>query len=142
EMSCHFFFNDRYFGYDDGIYAALRLFELLQLGKTLDELLAIFPKKYSTREFRIACPDSKKNSIVQQLKDVFTTRRDAHVITIDGVRVTMPYGWGLVRASNTQAVLSIRFESDSLDGLSRIKQDFIELLQPLLDTNLTEAFNG
>lgn len=143
ELSCHFFFHDRYFGYDDGIYAMLRLFELLaQSGKSLDELLTIFPNKYSTREFRIPFDDSKKNEIIAEVKAYFVLRADAQIMTIDGIRVTMPYGWGIVRASNTQPVLTIRFESDTSDGLERIKQDFQEVLQPYFDhIILKEIFN-
>jgi phosphomannomutase/phosphoglucomutase len=141
EMSCHFFFSDRYFGYDDGIYAMLRLFELLlQSGKTLDELLAVFPPKCSTREFRIPCPDSKKNVIVNTLKKAFAARKDAQLITMDGVRVAMPYGWGIVRTSNTQPVLSMRFEADTWDNLQRVQLDFIELLQPYFESNLKKIF--
>jgi phosphomannomutase/phosphoglucomutase len=129
ELSCHFFFHDRYFGFDDGIYALMRLFELLvQTGKSLGELLAVFPHKYSSVEYRIACPEEKKQSIVRDATKVFSVRPSAKVITLDGVRVTMPYGWGLVRASNTQPMLSLRFESDSLEGLKKIKSDFIDVL--------------
>ena len=141
ELSCHFFFHDRYFGYDDGIYAALRLFELLhQSGKSLDELIAVFPQKYNTREFRIACPDNKKAAIITHVKNIFSQRTDAQLITIDGVRVTLPYGWAIVRPSNTQSVLSVRLESDTRDGLKRIKKDFIIVLQPYFDLDLQKLF--
>ncbi len=134
ELSCHFFFADRYFGYDDGIYAMLRLFELLEkTGKTLDELVATIPKKISSREYRIACDDTKKQEIVQAVKDQMIKRPDVQAITIDGVRATMPYGWGLVRASNTQPALTIRFESDTLEGLNRVKEDFYKALVPYFD---------
>jgi phosphomannomutase/phosphoglucomutase len=130
ELSCHFFFNDRYFGYDDGVYAALRLFEmLLKSGKTLDTLLEVFPQKYSSLEFRIPCPEAKKQAIIEKVKTYFASRSDAHLITMDGVRVTLPQGWGIVRASNTQPVLSMRFEGNTQDDLKEIKQDFIEALK-------------
>ncbi len=131
ELSCHFFFHDRYFGYDDGIYAMLRLFELLyESGKTLDELIATVPKKISSREYRIACDDHKKREIVEMVKSAMLARSDVKAITIDGVRATMSYGWGLVRASNTQPALTLRFESDTYEGLVRVKQDFYDLLKP------------
>lgn len=134
ELSCHFFFHDRYFGYDDGIYAMLRLFELLQeSGKSLDELIATVPKKISSREYRIACDDDKKQEIVALVKNTMLARTDVQALTIDGVRATMPYGWGLVRASNTQPALTIRFESDTYEGLNRVKQDFYNALQSYFD---------
>lgn len=135
ELSCHFFFHDRYFGYDDGIYAALRLLELLHLsGKSLQELLASIPQKVSSPEFRIACKnDTEKLLIVAAVKDIFCQRTDIELITIDGIRAHMSYGWGLLRASNTQPVISLRFESNDADGLARVKKDFYTLLQPYFD---------
>lgn len=129
ELSCHFFFKDRYFGYDDGIYAMLRLFEIiLHSQKTLSELLTIFPKKYSSRELRLACEEEKKQQVIDELKTHFLQRDDVAMITLDGIRVTMPYGWGIVRPSNTQAVLSMRFESDIPEGLQKVIDDFLEIL--------------
>lgn len=134
ELSCHFFFADRYFGYDDAFYAMMRLFELLvQSGKSLDELLGAIPKKVSSPEYRVKCPEDKKVPIVAAVKDLFAKRDDAKLITIDGVRATLPYGWGLVRVSNTQPALTIRFESDSQQGLQQVKQDFYTALQPYFD---------
>lgn len=133
ELSCHFFFKDRYFGYDDGIYSMLRLFEILtESGKTLEELLKVFPKKYSSRELRLACAEDKKSMILQNLKNHFLKRDDVSIIKIDGIRVTMPYGWGIVRPSNTQSVLSMRFESDTAGGLKKVIDDFHKALTPYL----------
>lgn len=130
ELSCHFFFHDRYFGYDDGIYAALRLFEiLLRTGKTLHELLMIFPKKVSTPEIRIACNQDQMDGVVKKVHAFFAARSDCKILTIDGIRVIKDYGWGMLRSSNTQPVLCLRFESDSLQGLHDVKQDFLEALQ-------------
>lgn len=137
ELSCHFFFADRYFGYDDGIYAVLRLLELLQQsGKTLEELLQKFPQKISSQEIRIHCADDRKQEVVQAVKHTFAQRSDIELITIDGVRVVARYGWGMLRASNTQAELCLRFESDTQEGLQKIKQDFIDTLVPYVDESL------
>ena len=131
ELSCHFFFKDRYFGYDDGIYAALRLFELLvQSHKNLDELVRIFPKKYSTSEIRIECPDNQKNVIVEQVKENFEKMPNVHVMTIDGIRVTMNDGWGMLRSSHTQPVLCLRFEANSPAALQTIKEKFVQHMKP------------
>jgi phosphomannomutase/phosphoglucomutase len=134
ELSCHFFFKDRYFGYDDGIYAALRLIELLNASqKSLEQLLEIFPKKYSSQEFRLYCPDEKKQEVIAQLKQELSRFPNASLITIDGIRATFPFGWGIVRASNTQAALSMRFESDTKEGLHKVITLFYELLKPYLN---------
>jgi len=133
ELSCHFFFKDRSFGYDDGIYAMLRFFEIIQeTEKSPAQLISIFPSKYSSPEFRLSCPEAKKRSIVDHLKDYFSQQKDGSIITIDGVRVTFPFGWGIVRASNTQAALSMRFESDSKKGLQNIMERFETALIPEL----------
>jgi phosphomannomutase/phosphoglucomutase len=135
ELSCHFFFHDRYFGYDDGIYAALRTLELLhENNKSLDELLSMVPHKKSSPEFRIACAnDDIKTTIVDHVKKAFALRTDLDVITIDGIRAHMNYGWGLIRASNTQPVICLRFESDSSEGLLQVKNDFFQLLLPFFE---------
>jgi len=130
ELSCHFFFKDDYFGYDDGIYAMMRLFKLLEeTGKSLQELLTVFPKRVSSMEYRIDCPEEKKKEIIQALKNAFAQRSDVQLLTIDGVRATMNNGWGIVRPSNTQPVLSMRFESDSESGLKNVKQEFFDVLK-------------
>lgn len=129
ELSCHFFFNDTYFGFDDGVYAMLRLFDLLlKEQRSLDELLAMYPVLHSSIEYRIACPEHKKQLIVQTVKDLFLQKEGAEVITIDGVRVTTPYGWALLRASNTQPMLSMRFEAESKEGLERMKEEMVAAL--------------
>ncbi|MCK5632222.1 phosphomannomutase/phosphoglucomutase [bacterium] len=134
ELSCHFVFGDRYFGYDDGIYAMLRLFERVEkTGKSLQELIQVFPKKISSPEFRIFCDEKIKLTIVDGVKKIFECRDDIEILTIDGVRATMPYGWGIVRASNTQPVICLRFESDSCDGLKKVRNDFLQALQPYFD---------
>jgi phosphomannomutase/phosphoglucomutase len=144
ELSCHFFFHDRYFGYDDGIYALLRLLEIIiSSGKSLDELIAIFPKKISSSEIRLACAEDKKQEIIAQIKKYFSSRKDAQLIMIDGVRAQLPYGWGLVRASNTQPVLSIRFEADNEENLKKIIAEFIQAFGSYYDHQmLLRQFSG
>lgn len=129
ETSCHFFFKDRHFGYDDGIYAMFRLFELLvQSNKNLSELLKVFPHKVTSPEYRIPCDESTKYAMVQEMKGLFYQKKNVKILAIDGVRVTTDYGWGIIRASNTQPVLSIRFEANSEIDLQKIKEDFISVL--------------
>lgn len=143
ELSCHFFFDDRYFGYDDGIYAAMRLFEcILHSGKSLTELLSLYPKRFSSREIRIECREEVMPLIIEDLKRHFARRQDIDIITIDGIRVTMHYGWGIVRASNTQSVLCMRFESDSKQGLQQVRDDFCDALKPFFnEATLREYIN-
>jgi len=138
ELSCHFTFNDRYLGYDDGIYAGLRTIEILhQTGKSLDELLTIIPHKISSPEIRLACSsDAQKATIVTHVTGILAARTDLDLITIDGIRAQMSYGWGLVRASNTQPVICLRFESDTTAGLTRIKEEFFQALTPFFDNDL------
>ena len=137
ELSCHFFFEDRYFGYDDGIYAMMRLFEIIQdSGKSLEELLRIFPKKYSSPEIRIPCNEDEKQIIIDHIIKYFKSRTDAKLLLIDGIRVTLPYGWANVRASNTQPVLSMRFEGNSPDELRKIKQEMADLLTDYFDEKI------
>jgi phosphomannomutase/phosphoglucomutase len=134
ETSCHFFFRDKHFGYDDGVYAMFRLIELLvQSKKSLTELLTVFPHKVTSPEFRITCAEDKKNKVVEGVKDLFSQQKNVKLITIDGVKVITDYGWGLVRASNTQPALSIRFEANTAEDLQRIKEDFIQVLVHFLD---------
>ncbi len=125
EMSGHIFFADRYFGYDDAIYATLRLVEIICKKKVkLSQLLQNIPKTFITEEIRFNCPEDKKFSIPEKLKaliieDKTLKNQIKDIITIDGVRIIFEDGWGLVRASNTQSVLVMRFEGNSLE-----KRDF------------------
>lgn len=141
ELSCHFNFADHYFGFDDGIYAGLRLLSLLKsTGKTLEELLTIIPKRYGSFEIRMPCPEDKKLEIIATMKEVFAQRPEASLMTLDGVRVEMPYGWGIIRPSNTQPMLSIRFESASPEGLNKIKHDFLQALKPYFDQEFLRKY--
>lgn len=134
ELSCHFFFHDRYFGYDDGIYAALRLVELLiRSGKTLHELWQIVPRMVSSPEIRIACSEEKKYEVVEAVKQHFLADKNVQILLLDGVRVAWPHGWGIVRVSNTQAVVSMRFEADDESHLKQVKNQFYQILVQYLD---------
>jgi phosphomannomutase/phosphoglucomutase len=117
ELTGHMFFKERYFGYDDAIYASVRLLEILSNSdRPLSALLADLPKTVSTPEIRIACPDERKFIIADLAKDYF--RKHYDIIDIDGVRVQFPDGWGLIRASNTQPALVLRFEARTADQLN------------------------
>jgi phosphomannomutase/phosphoglucomutase len=112
ELSGHIFFKERYFGYDDAVYASLRLLEILaNSGKPLSELLADLPKSVSTPELRVDCPDDKKFIIADKATQYFRQHYD--VVDVDGVRVQFPQGWGLIRASNTQPAMVLRFEAQT-----------------------------
>ena len=129
ELSCHFMFKDRYFGSDDALYALLRFMEILtQTGSTLKALLERFPKNYTTGEVRIPCAEEQKEDIVETVKAYFASRPDVVIMTMDGVRATAPYGWGIVRASNTQPVISFSCEAMTPEGFERIKNDFNQAL--------------
>ena len=120
EMSGHLFFADRYFGYDDAIYAAARVLEILsRTDEKLSDILADVPKTVTTPEIRIDCPDEIKFDVVRDVTEVF--RKSHRIIDTDGVRILFPDGWGLIRASNTQPVLVLRFESSTADMLERIR---------------------
>lgn len=137
EVSGHFFFYDCYFGYDDGIYAALRLLSLLkQKNAHLDELIQQIPTKVSSSEFRVACDEEKKRHLVDAVREVLSKRSDVKIITIDGIRATLPMGIGILRASNTQAVVSMRFEADSEKNLIEIKKIFVQAMAPYIDETL------
>ncbi len=120
EMSGHMFFADRYFGYDDALYAACRLLEIIAATKkSVSELLADVPQTFNTPEIRVECADNIKFNVVKKVTAFF--RKDYEVIDIDGMRVVFDDGWGLVRASNTQPALVLRFEALSKDRLEEIR---------------------
>jgi len=110
EMSGHMFFADRYHGYDDALYAACRLMEIVaDSGRPLSAQLEGLPEMVSTPEIRVDCPDETKFEVVARVAERLKTTHE--VIDVDGARVVFPHGWGLVRASNTQPVLVLRFEA-------------------------------
>ena len=120
EMSGHIFFANRWFGFDDGIYSSARLLELLtHTDRPLSTLLSDVPRTFSTPELRVDCPEDKKFAVVRLAQEWFRARYDA--VTVDGVRVVFPDGWGLVRASNTQPLLVLRFEARTPERLAEIE---------------------
>ncbi len=123
EMSGHVFFADRYHGFDDAVYAALRLIEIVaDAGRPLHELLADVPKTFATPELRVDCADDVKFAIVDRVRDHYRKTHD--VIDVDGARVLFGEGaWGLVRASNTQPVLVLRFEAGTPERLDAIRAE-------------------
>ena len=127
EMSGHLFFADRYYGYDDAIYASMRLLEILARdGRTIGEMLADVPKTFTTPELRVDCPDAVKFDVVRAVTDHY--KRAGHdVVDIDGARVGFGKpgepAWGLVRASNTGPVLVMRFEATTAEHRDRIRAE-------------------
>lgn len=120
EMSGHVFFGDKFFGYDDAVYAALRLLEIIsKTGEKVSQLLDGIPPAFSTPEIRIECPDEIKFHLVEKVKEEF--KKEYKVIDIDGVRIEFPDGWGLIRPSNTQPALVLRFEARTKDRLEEIR---------------------
>jgi phosphomannomutase/phosphoglucomutase len=121
EMSGHMLCADKWFGFDSGIYAALRVLEILdETGKRIPDLLADVPKTYATPEIRVPCPDERKFEVVRRAVLEFKKVHD--VVEIDGARIQFPDGWGLVRASNTQPVLVMRFEAQTQERLVSIRR--------------------
>ena len=134
EMSGHIFFADRFYGFDDAAYAGARVLEILsKTDKTLSELLSDLPETFSTPELRVECSEEKKFEIVKQIAEEFAETNE--VITIDGARILFENGWGLVRASNTQAILVLRFEADSEENLKEIQETVESKVNDLIAEN-------
>ncbi len=128
EMSGHMFFADRYLGYDDALYAACRLIEIVERsGKPLSAQLAGLPRLVSTPEIRVDCADEAKFQVVERVAGRF---KETHqVIDVDGVRVLFEHGWGLLRASNTQPVLVMRFEAENQNWLQQYQREVEDALE-------------
>jgi phosphomannomutase/phosphoglucomutase len=130
EMSGHMFFGEGFFGFDDALFAAGRLMRYVaSTGKTLDELVESLPQYFSTPEMRLECPEERKFEIPEALKKEFASRY--RVIDTDGARVEFGDGWGLVRASNTQPVVVVRFEARTPERLAEIEASMMEPLRRL-----------
>jgi len=137
EMSGHIFFADRFYGFDDATFAGARVIEILSRSdKPLSALLADLPPTFSTPELRVDCSDDTKFDVVARVAEYFA--RDHEVITIDGARIIFEHGWGLVRASNTQAILVLRFEAQSDEHLAKIRS----IVETKVDQFIAEAEKG
>jgi phosphomannomutase/phosphoglucomutase len=136
EMSGHVFFADRNYGYDDAPYAGLRLCEIISTtGKNIQQLLHGLPPSFNTPEIRIDTTEEKKILIVEKVKEKFTElvkTSDIKLNFIDGIRISFQDGWALCRASNTQAIIVVRFESNTPEGLKRIETSVMEIVNKYL----------
>lgn len=135
EMSGHIFFADRNYGYDDAPYAGLRLCEIIsKSGKTIPELLSGLPTAFNTPEIRIDTTEEKKVLIVEKVKDFFVNQKNTEIQVnlIDGIRISFIDGWALARSSNTQPVLVVRFESGTQEGLDRIQNSVMTIVNKYL----------
>ena len=128
EMSGHIFYQHRYYGFDDAVWVTGRLLEIVaRADKPVSRFLEDWPQLYNTPEIRLDCPDEIKFRVVERVRDHFRSRY--RVVDVDGMRVIMPGGWGLLRASNTQPVVVLRFEADSPQRLEEIKREVEEALE-------------
>lgn len=133
EMSGHMFFKHRYFGYDDAIYAACRLVEIVaNEDAPLSEIMATIPKYPSTPEIRLECPEAHKFAVVKEIVAHF--RKTHPVIDVDGARIDFGDGWGLVRASNTTPLLVMRFEADTEARLAEIRRTVESKVEEVMKT--------
>lgn len=124
EMSAHIFFKHRYYGYDDAVYTAVRLLSVVASSdRSFTGMLAALPVMYNTPEIRFDCPDDRKFTVVDEITARARTLDGVEIFDMDGVRAETAYGWWLLRASNTQPMLVVRCESDTADGLERLKDD-------------------
>jgi phosphomannomutase/phosphoglucomutase len=139
EFSGHIFFKERWFGFDDGMYAAARLIEILSTSDPdLDLQLEAFPESISTPELKVATSEEQKFHIIERLVDT-ADFEDGKISTLDGVRVDFPDGWGLVRASNTTPMLILRFEAETEEAMARIQHQFKQQLSSI-DNSLQFGF--
>jgi len=133
EMSGHIFFADRYFGFDDAIYSSARLAEILSRSEQkLSQMLSDLPQTFHTPEIRIYASDEVKFKIVEDVKKELA--RIYPIIDIDGVRAIYPKGWGLVRASNTQEALVLRFEGETKEDLEAIKKEVEKTIEKVIES--------
>ena len=139
EMSGHIFFNDKWYGFDDGHYSGVRIIEIMSKeNQSISSMNGMLPKLYSTPELNIEVTDNNKFKIIEKFAK--NCQLDGEKITIDGLRINFKNGWGLLRASNTTPKLVLRFEGDSNDSLISIKESFLNELSricPEIDINLT-----
>jgi phosphomannomutase len=140
EMSGHIFFKERWYGFDDGTYAACRLLEILSQSEDANAVLNALPTSFSTPELNVKCAEGQPHTVVDQLVARVNFAAPATVNTIDGLRVDWPDGFGLIRASNTTPVLVMRFEGHTPEALNRIQTDMQALLHSVMpDAVLDQA---
>ena len=132
-MSGHIFFLERWYGFDDGAYVAARLLEIIASSNdTVSEVFSQFPQTVNTPEIKLAISDEQKFSFMEHFAKE-ADFSDANIIRIDGLRIEWPFGWGLVRASNTSPCLTLRFEADSEENLEKVKLRIVSELERLGD---------
>lgn len=124
EMSGHLFFKERWYGFDDGLYAGARLLELLSHESDMNTVLNNLPDSINTPELQIRTAEGENYSLIAELQKKAVFNNPQQVVTIDGLRVEYSDGFGLARASNTTPVIVLRFEADSETALKRIQEDF------------------
>jgi phosphomannomutase len=127
EMSGHYFFNDRYFGYDDALYAMMRILELMTLGYDVGQFLSLIPRFYASSELKIPCDDAIKFDVIDQMKKYL----DESALTyseVDGIRLSLNEGWWLIRASNTSPYLVARIESYTKQNYDLVKDHLNNIL--------------
>ena len=129
EMSGHMFFKERWYGFDDGLYAGARLLEYLSGVPDIDAELAGLPDSVNTPELQIKLKEGENYALIQRLQKTARFQGAREIISIDGLRVEYADGFGLARASNTTPVVVLRFEADDAQALERIKNDFRRVLQ-------------
>lgn len=128
EMSGHIFIAEDYYGIDDGFFVAGKLLHMLAAGdSSLSSLNQQMPQRFITAEYRPACPDKDKHDIVDKVRDLLTSKGE--IVEIDGIRVQFKHGWGVLRASNTEAMLSLRFEGETEAAMQEIRQLFVDALK-------------
>ncbi len=126
EIGGHFYFNDKYFGYDDGIYSSLRMAEIISKGKKLSELTQNIPKYYTTPEIRIKCNKEKQEEVLNAVKEKYSKEK---MNLLDGVRVEFEKEWFLIRKSNTEKALTLRIEAETREGKEALEKELAELLK-------------
>ncbi len=134
EMSGHIFFADTYYGFDDGVYAALRLLKIISKNFDINNFLNLFSNFYSTPEIKVNCDEKMKFNIIKKIIKI-TKNKYKNINLLDGIRVNMSYGWWLIRASNTQPAIIIRFEAKNLNYFNNIKKQIYKILSEV-DLNL------
>jgi phosphomannomutase/phosphomannomutase/phosphoglucomutase len=134
ELSGHVFFADRNYGFDDALYAGLRMVEIIaKSGMMIGDLMAGYPVAYNTPELRIDTTEEKKRAVVEKLRSIYHgDTADYRINLIDGIRISYRDGWALARASNTQPVLVLRFEANTPEALKRIQTEIESIVHPML----------